>query len=74
MCTCIDGMHTIKYMHVQYIISEYLYVYISVNQVSKHRLHSFPHVFIPPCTSPSLHVLRKPSAVQWTFPEWSLGL
>lgn len=73
MCVCVcefisvpvlafDGMHTVEYMHVQYIIYEHLYVYISVNQVSKHKLHSFLlHVFIPPYTSPSLHVLRKPS-------------
>ena len=34
-------MHTVKYMHVWYIIYEHLYVYTYVNQVSKHKLHSF---------------------------------
>ena len=34
----------------------------------------FLSVFIPPYTSLSLHILSKPSAVLWTFPEWSLGL
>ena len=83
VCDCVsvcvvsvDGMYAIKYRHVRYIIYEHLHVYISINQVSKHKLHScfFLHVFISPYTSLSLHVLSKQCAVSWTFPEWSLGL